>query len=119
MACIRCGGSGVLAEYIHVEGGTCFRCGGSGIDLNESKLGKSKEIKKVKIINGRKIVLKPKLDAQGRFLCYRVYVEGKHEVNCKKYKEADIEYKKFIVQEQEEKNLKKQLNNFNYIQRHY
>lgn len=28
--CIRCGGSGYLPQYRHVEGGTCFRCGGSG-----------------------------------------------------------------------------------------
>ena len=28
--CTRCGGSGYLAEYNHVEGGVCFSCGGSG-----------------------------------------------------------------------------------------
>jgi|GEM_PF-3079553 len=30
--CGRCGGSGYLPQYRHVEGGVCFRCRGSGID---------------------------------------------------------------------------------------
>ncbi len=29
--CTRCGGSGYLAKYNHVEGGVCFACGGSGM----------------------------------------------------------------------------------------
>ena len=29
--CIRCGGTGYLPEYNHVEGGVCFSCGGSGM----------------------------------------------------------------------------------------
>lgn len=29
-SCSRCGGSGKLREYSHVEGGVCFKCGGSG-----------------------------------------------------------------------------------------
>ena len=29
-SCSRCGGSGTLREYSHVEGGVCFKCGGSG-----------------------------------------------------------------------------------------
>jgi len=28
--CTRCGGTGYLSEYSHVEGGVCFACGGSG-----------------------------------------------------------------------------------------
>jgi len=28
--CMRCGGTGYLPEYHHVEGGICFTCGGSG-----------------------------------------------------------------------------------------
>ena len=28
--CMRCGGTGYLPEYNHVEGGVCFACGGSG-----------------------------------------------------------------------------------------
>jgi hypothetical protein len=28
--CSRCGGSGYLPQYSHVEGGVCFRCGGAG-----------------------------------------------------------------------------------------
>ena len=28
--CSRCGGTGYLPEYNHVEGGVCFACGGSG-----------------------------------------------------------------------------------------
>lgn len=28
--CSRCGGSGYLSKYSHVQGGVCFRCGGSG-----------------------------------------------------------------------------------------
>ncbi|QQY79051.1 hypothetical protein EDD65_1211 [Keratinibaculum paraultunense] len=119
MPCLRCGGSGVLAQYSHVAGGVCFRCGGSGIDPNELKLNKSKRrIEKVKIVNGRKIVLEPKYDLQGRFSHYSVYVEGKYEATYKKYKDANNAFRKFIEQEQKEKNLKKQLDDFNYIQNH-
>ena len=28
--CSRCGGSGYLRQYNHVQAGVCFRCGGSG-----------------------------------------------------------------------------------------
>lgn len=78
---------GVLAQYSHVAGGVCFRCGGSGIDPNELKLNKSKRrIEKVKIVNGRKIVLEPKYDLQGRFSHYSVYVEGKYEATYKNIK---------------------------------
>lgn len=28
--CTRCGGTGYLSEYSHVEGGVCFSCGGTG-----------------------------------------------------------------------------------------
>lgn len=28
--CTRCGGTGYLPEYNHVEGGVCFSCGGNG-----------------------------------------------------------------------------------------
>lgn len=31
-SCSRCGGSGDIPSYKHVEGGVCFRCGGSGFD---------------------------------------------------------------------------------------
>lgn len=31
-SCSRCGGSGDIPSYKHVEGGVCFRCGGSGYD---------------------------------------------------------------------------------------
>lgn len=31
-ACPRCGGTGYLPEYRHVQGGVCFRCGGEGRD---------------------------------------------------------------------------------------
>jgi DnaJ-class molecular chaperone len=30
--CMRCGGTGFLPQYGHVEGGVCFSCGGSGHD---------------------------------------------------------------------------------------
>ena len=31
-SCSKCGGSGDIPSYKHVEGGVCFRCGGSGYD---------------------------------------------------------------------------------------
>lgn len=31
--CDRCGGSGYLPQYHHVEHGICFKCGGEGISL--------------------------------------------------------------------------------------
>ena len=34
--CDRCGGSGYLPQYSHVEDGVCFKCGGEGVVLNES-----------------------------------------------------------------------------------
>ncbi|MGY3214030.1 hypothetical protein [Mucilaginibacter sp. HD30] len=33
--CDRCGGSGNLSQYIHVEGGVCFKCGGEGYDVTK------------------------------------------------------------------------------------
>lgn len=33
--CDRCGGSGYLPQYSHVEDGVCFKCGGEGVVLNE------------------------------------------------------------------------------------
>ena len=33
--CDRCGGSGYLPQYSHVEDGICFKCGGEGVILNE------------------------------------------------------------------------------------
>ena len=37
-SCSRCGGSGVIPYYGHIDNGTCFKCGGNG-------LGGSEEIK--------------------------------------------------------------------------
>lgn len=33
--CSRCGGSGYLPQYSHVEHGICFKCGGEGVIINE------------------------------------------------------------------------------------
>ena len=33
--CDRCGGSGYLPQYSHVEHGICFKCSGEGVVLNE------------------------------------------------------------------------------------
>lgn len=33
--CDRCGGSGYLPQYSHVENGICFKCGGEGVVLND------------------------------------------------------------------------------------
>lgn len=35
--CPKCGGSGYIYEYAHVEGGVCFQCGGSGWYLTHWK----------------------------------------------------------------------------------
>lgn len=34
--CDRCGGSGYLPQYSHVENGICFKCGGEGVILKET-----------------------------------------------------------------------------------
>ena len=34
--CERCGGSGYLPQYSHVENGICFKCGGEGVILKET-----------------------------------------------------------------------------------
>lgn len=36
--CDRCGGSGYLPQYHHVENGICFKCGGEGIILDDGFL---------------------------------------------------------------------------------
>ena len=33
--CPRCGGSGYLPQYSHVEHGVCFECGGEGVVIND------------------------------------------------------------------------------------
>ena len=33
--CDRCGGSGYLPQYSHVEHGRCFKCGGEGVIIND------------------------------------------------------------------------------------
>jgi hypothetical protein len=33
VACQRCGGSGYIPPYNHVENGICFRCGGEGVTV--------------------------------------------------------------------------------------
>ena len=33
--CDRCGGSGYLPQYSHVEHGICFKCGGEGVVIND------------------------------------------------------------------------------------
>jgi len=33
--CDRCGGSGYLSQYIHVENGICFKCGGEGVIIKD------------------------------------------------------------------------------------
>ena len=33
--CEKCGGSGYLPQYCHVENGVCFKCGGEGICLDD------------------------------------------------------------------------------------
>lgn len=34
--CPKCGGSGYLSQYSHIEHGICFNCGGEGVILNEN-----------------------------------------------------------------------------------
>jgi hypothetical protein len=37
ITCNRCGGSGRLPQYNHVENGICFKCRGEGVVKNFSK----------------------------------------------------------------------------------
>ncbi|NMA54307.1 MAG: hypothetical protein GX952_00065 [Firmicutes bacterium] len=89
MACVRCGGTGYLAQYAHVQGGVCFRCGGSGRDPKSRSSAKQEIYKEVRI--GRtKVVLATEKDSEGRFVSYRVWVEGRPvpAALCSTYGEA-------------------------------
>ncbi|MDG1158122.1 MAG: hypothetical protein P8N19_01430 [Flavobacteriales bacterium] len=35
--CSRCGGSGHLPQYNHIQGGACFKCNGCGNDESRKK----------------------------------------------------------------------------------
>ncbi len=98
MACVRCGGIGVLAEYSYHEGGVCFRCGGSGRDPNSSNLIKPEKIHKEITISGKKVVLTTRKDLNGRFIGYCAYVEGQQQINCRNFKEANETFKKLAQQ---------------------
>lgn len=90
MACVRCGGTGTLLQFIKVDGGRCFRCGGSGVDPKESGIFNEKTVHKETVIAGRKVVLTTKKDTQGRFMEYNVYVEGATQgVTCRNIKDAN------------------------------
>jgi len=99
MACVRCGGSGVLLEYIFHHGGVCFRCSGSGTDPQELNLIESKKIHKETIVAGKKVILTTKRDLHGRFMGYSVFIEGQlQHVNCKNIKKANTAFKKVVEQ---------------------
>lgn len=98
MACLRCGGTGVLVEYSHHQGGICFRCRGSGRDPNSTNLFKPDKVHKEITIAGRKVVLTTRKDLKGRFMGYCVYVEGQQQVNCRNFKEANETFKKVAQQ---------------------
>lgn len=91
MACVRCGGTGTLMQYMLVDGGRCFRCGGSGVDPKESGIFNEKIVHKETVIAGRKVVLTTKKDPNGRFMGYNVYVEGAatQGVTCRNIKDAN------------------------------
>ncbi len=93
MACVRCGGSGSLMQYLKVDGGRCFRCGGSGVDPKEIGVFTEKQVHKETVIAGRKVVLTTKKDPDGRFLGYSVFIQGTNqEVTCKNIKEASAAF---------------------------
>ena len=100
MACIRCGGTGILMQYIKVDGGKCFRCNGSGVDPREINLIREEKIHREKVINGKKVVLTTKRDLTGRFIGYNIYIEGmlNQGVVCKNIKEANTAFKAFKQQ---------------------
>ncbi len=92
-ACVRCGGSGSLLQYLKVDGGRCFRCGGSGIDPKEAGVLKEEKVHKEMVIAGRKVVLTTKKDPDGRFLGYSVFIEGTNQgVTCKNIQEANTAF---------------------------
>lgn len=55
-ACPRCGGTGYLAGFGHVENGRCFKCGGTGympheyIEKSEDRIERDKAMNKAKLI---------------------------------------------------------------------
>ena len=101
MGCTRCGGTGVIVAYLHVQGGICFRCRGSGEDPKRSKLLWPKEIYLEKRAGDKKIVLRVKKDLSGRFLGYSVYVEGAPlgASSFQKFKEAKKAFEELIRRE--------------------
>ena len=42
--CSRCGGSGRLDGYRHVQGGICFRCDGNGVDPAHAETVKAERL---------------------------------------------------------------------------
>ena len=40
-SCSRCGGSGHMSGYQHVQGGVCFRCDGAGVDPAHAEAAKA------------------------------------------------------------------------------
>ena len=90
MGCIRCGGTGVMAEYLHYKGGKCLRCQGSGRDPKGSGFTGQKPAHREVVIGGHKLVMVPETDLKGRFTGYNVFIEGMPHslVTCKNYREA-------------------------------
>lgn len=51
--CGRCGGSGVLSMYFHIEQGRCFGCGGAGRWETEIRVLRNRERRRVARINAQ------------------------------------------------------------------
>ena len=96
IACTRCGGTGIIAEYAYYQGGRCFRCGGSGNDPQKKQLLEPAEVYRETVVAGRKVVLTTSKDLQGRFLGYVVYVDGSFQssVTCRDFKGAVEAFRK-------------------------
>jgi len=100
MACVRCGGTGGITAYTHVQGGVCFRCQGSGTDPKEFSLFPAKEIYREKQIGDSRVVLAVRKDLAGRFLGYTVFCKGQRYCGTfTRLKEADAAFTELVAQE--------------------
>lgn len=104
--CTRCGGTGIIAVYLHVEGGVCFRCRGSGKDPRsfEPGLFPPGDLYREKVVGNTKIVLVTRKDLSGRFLGYSVSVGGQpFGATFQKFKEAKAAFEDLVKREKARK----------------
>lgn len=110
MACTRCGGTGTILKYLHVENGICFQCQGTGVDSKNTAFWEKREVYREKNVGGTKVILATQKDLHGRFIGYSVYVEGRLTGDTfQKYKDAMKAFDELVKKEKIAKFIKRNL----------